>query len=111
MKNEKDEFYLESILESIGYVQSFTKGVAKSRFTSDLLIQSATLKQLENIGEAAKNLGDNTKKENPAIPWGDIIGTRNILIHNYLKVDLDKIWNTVTTDLPILKSGIKKILK
>ena len=111
MTKETDEFYLRGILESISYIRSFTKGVTQGRFVKDVLIQSATLKQLENIGEAVKNISEDLKEKNPAVSWGNIIGTRNILIHNYLKVDLDKIWSTVVDDLPVLKIELEKMLK
>jgi len=111
MTHEKDEFYLKNILDSIKYIRSFIKGVSQIRFAKDVLIQSATLKQLENIGEAVKNISNDLKEKNPTIAWSNIIGTRNILIHNYLKVDLDKIWETVVDDLPVLKSELEKMLK
>ncbi|MDO8444167.1 MAG: DUF86 domain-containing protein [bacterium] len=111
MIDDKDDFYLKSMLESISYIQSFLKGVTQKRFTTDIMINSATLKQFENLGEAAKKISDKLKEKYPYIVWGRIIGTRNILIHNYLKVDLDQIWKTAKNDLPLLKKQIAEIIK
>ncbi len=111
MINDKDEFYLKSMLESISYIQSFLKGITQKRFATDIMVNSATLKQFENLGEAAKKISDKLKENCPDIVWSRIIGTRNILIHNYLKVDLDQIWSTAKNDLPLLKKQITDILK
>jgi len=75
------------------------------------MINSATFKQFENLGEAANKISDKIKKKCPEVVWQQIIATRNILIHNYTRVDLDKVWNTTRNDLPLLKKQISYILK
>ena len=66
----------------------------------------ASIKQIEIIGEAAKNLSDETKQNYPTIEWREISGLRNILVHEYFGVDIDLIWQIIQTDIPNLKSKL-----
>ena len=65
---------------------------------------------LKIIGEAASKVSADTRSQNTSIPWQDITGMRNRLIHAYFDVDLDTVWSTVTRDLPVLKAELEKIL-
>ncbi|MEM2882202.1 MAG: HepT-like ribonuclease domain-containing protein [Candidatus Bathyarchaeia archaeon] len=73
--------------------------------------QYAVLRALEIIGEATKNLSEELKSEHRRIPWKDIAGMRDKLIHEYFGVDLELIWETIERELPELKGEILKILK
>lgn len=64
---------------------------------------NATIKQIENIGEAIKNLEKNFTDQYPQVPWAEIKAMRNILIHEYWQTDLDEIYHTATSDIPALK--------
>jgi uncharacterized protein with HEPN domain len=68
------------------------------------------VRELEIIGEAASNVSRETRSLSTGIPWQDITGMRNRLIHAYFDVDLDTVWSTVTKDLPVLKAELEKIL-
>ena len=68
------------------------------------------IRELEIIGEAASKVSPEIRSQNHAIPWQDITGMRNRLIHAYFDVDLDSVWSTVTKDLPTLKAELQKIL-
>jgi uncharacterized protein with HEPN domain len=68
------------------------------------------IRELEIIGEAASKVSSDIRSQHPSIPWQDITGMRNRLIHAYFDVDLDTVWRTVSQDLPILKSNIERIL-
>jgi len=70
------------------------------------LIQSAVIRELEIIGEAAKNVSVETKSKHPDIPWKQMSGLRDKLIHDYFGVDLDAVWETVKRDLPVLKEKL-----
>ena len=109
---KKNHFiFVEHILESINNIWDFMKNVGKDGFFKDKEKQSAVIRQIEIIGEAAKNLPDSFKKKYPQIPWQKISGARDKLIHHYFGVDLDAVWDIVIEDLPFLKSQIEKILK
>lgn len=107
MKDNK--VYLLQILEFIGKIESYTRG-GRDEFLNSPMIQDAVIRNFELIGEAAKMVSDQIKKEHPDIPWRKIAGFRDILIHRYMGVDMDAVWNVVISDLPAFKAGIVSIL-
>ncbi|MBU1204080.1 MAG: DUF86 domain-containing protein [Nanoarchaeota archaeon] len=110
MKREECIF-IKDILEQIMLIQRFTKNVPKEMFERDLNLRDATIRRLEIIGEAVKNISKETKHKYPKIKWKNVSGTRDILIHAYFGVDMDLIWKAVKVDIPILKKQMQKILK
>ena len=105
-----DSAYLKHILQSANKIQRFTKNIGYEDFMKNDLIQSAVLREIEIIGEAAKYLGAETKNLNKEIPWAEIAKMRDKLIHAYFGVDLDIVWETVKKDIPFLKKHIRKIM-
>ena len=89
---------------------SFVKGRSRNDLDSDEKLELAVIRLVEVIGEAAKNLSQEFKDKNPQIPWKQIMGTRDRLIHGYFDVDPDVIWTIVTRDLPYLTGELKKLL-
>ena len=75
----------------------------------DEMVQSAVIRQLEIVGEAVRNLSDELKTREAAVPWRDIAGTRDKLIHGYFNVKLDVVWNVVVRELPSLSQHIQRI--
>jgi uncharacterized protein with HEPN domain len=104
-------FFLEHIKECIYRIERFTNHVEEKDFLKDELIQSATIRQIEVIGEAVKNLPIDFINKYPHIPWGDIAGTRDKMIHYYFGVDLKLVWKIASDDLPLLKSQVEQIIK
>lgn len=102
--------FAKHILDSIDAIYSFLGNLPKEELEKDRLRQSAIIRELEIIGEAVKNLPDSIKKEHPDMPWKEIAGMRDKLIHHYFGVDLDIIWNVIKENLPKLKETIKDIL-
>ena len=101
--------FIQDIIENIKDVESFSNGLTKEKFEKDKLKQSAIIRSLEIIGEAVKNIPDSFRKKYPIIPWRDIAGFRDVLSHAYFGVSMDRVWNIIEKDLPILKKNIEKI--
>lgn len=96
------------ILEAIEEIIKYTNGIDLIEFKSNSMIKYATIKQMEIIGEAAKNLTETAQLSYPDVEWRQISGLRNILVHQYFGIDSDLIWQIVRTDIPILKSKLEK---
>ena len=104
-----NSIYLEHILESISNVENFSEKLTKESFSKDRLRQSAIIRELEIIGEAVKNLSQDFRKNYSSIKWISIAGFRDKLVHHYFGVNLERVWNVIQKDIPILKNQIKKV--
>lgn len=101
--------FIEDITKSIKNIEEFTKGINKEKFLRDKLRQSAVIRQLEIIGEAAKNVPPSFSEKYPKIPWKEISGFRDILSHAYFGVSIERVWNIIEKDLSALKKEIGRI--
>lgn len=110
MKRDKSLF-LNDILESIEHIEDFVEGISEDKFYDNELIKSAVIRKIEIIGEAAKNIPEEFRKKYNFIPWRDITGIRDVIIHAYFGVDTHTIWKVINEDLPILKENIEKVIK
>lgn len=104
-----DSLYLRHILEAIGKIERYAR-VGRAEFMEATHWQDAVIRQLEIIGEAVKHLGPETVGQQPEIPWRDIAGMRDVLIHNYMGVDLDAVWKVTEVDLPRLRRAVEELL-
>jgi uncharacterized protein with HEPN domain len=104
-----DSVYLNHILDSIYQIEEYTEGLNKEEFLATRLVQDGTIRQIEIIGEAIKNVSEPLKEKYSHIPWKEIAGMRDKLIHNYFGVDIDAVWDVVKKDIPILKGEILTI--
>ena len=110
MMKKADIVYLKHIRDAISRIEEYTKAVGYEDFIKNDLIQDGVIRQLEIIGEATKRISTQFKSNNPHIPWRDIAGMRDKLIHDYFGVDIEAVWDTVKRDIPALKKEVKKIL-
>lgn len=98
---------LDHIEEAVALAGSHTRGDLES----DRVFFLALLKLVEIVGEAAARISGATREAHPAVPWREMIGTRNRLVHGYDAVDYDILWNIATSDFPPLAGQIKAMLK
>ena len=105
-----DQLYLLNIKECIDRIESYTID-GKAVFLENTMIQDAVIRNFEIIGEATKRLPTEFREKYPDIPWQQMAGFRDVLIHDYLKVNLNRVWATIEHNLPQLKAAIETILK
>jgi len=108
--SEKDTARVLHILDAITEIESFLKGVDYTAFEKSSLLQSACIRQLEIIGEAASHISDASKKNVSDIGWREITGLRNILIHEYFGIDIRLVWEIIMKDIPSFKTKIEQLL-
>lgn len=104
-----DRLYLEHILNCIRRIEDYTKG-DKSLFMESALVQDAVTRNLQTMAESTQRISDALKSSNPTVDWTAISGFRNILVHDYLGLDLERMWGVVNRRLPLLKADIERML-
>lgn len=102
---------IEDILDAISRIEKYTAELSSEQFSADRKTVDAVVRNLEVIGEATRHLIADREDLPPDIPWPDIAGMRNVLIHEYFGVDLAIIWQTVTRDLPELRLQLQRLLE
>jgi len=108
MRSERER--LLDILEAIERIEKYADE-GKETFEADELIQTWIVHHITIIGEACRTLSDDFQARYANVPWADIVGMRNILVHHYFGIDKDAVWSVVEKDLPELKLNIQAILK
>ena len=109
MTEKKEDIFIRHILENIEKIEEFSKGLSKKDLENDELRKYAIVRAIEVIGEAVKNLSQEFKEKHKDIPWKDIIGTRDIMIHRYFGVDSEVVWDIIENNLPDLKKKLKSV--
>ena len=105
--------YLEHIIQAIQRIKRYTDDMSEVAFLENELVQDAVIRNIEIIGEAARNIERNNPvfaAQHAEIPWGVIYAMRNRVAHGYFKVDLEIVWNTIHHDLPGLAKEISRLL-
>ena len=110
IKDREFSDYLNDILEAIDDIQSFIKDMSFTDLESDKKTLYAVIRCLEILGEAVRKIPKNVKERYPDIPWKEIAGIRDKLIHEYFGVDTQTIWDTIQEDLSPLKETITNII-
>lgn len=105
-----DSIYLKHILESIRRIEEDTRE-GREKFLASHTLQDAVLRNLQTLSESTQHLAEHLKSQCPEIEWGRIAAFRNVLVHNYLGVDMERIWEIVQRDLPPVKRAAAVLLR
>ena len=105
-----DRIRLMHILDAIMEIESYLEHADLDAFLSNSMMRFASIKQLEIIGEAGNHISQETKDRFESVEWAQIVGMRNIFVHEYFGVDASIVWQIIQHDLPELRSKIEKII-
>ncbi len=110
MSKRRDVDWLQDIIEAITRIRHYTAEMTFTAFLEDLKTQDAVIRNLEIIGEATKQLSPNLRAQHDHIPWRNMAGMRDKLIHDYFGVNFDVVWEVISEDLPRLAFQLPTIL-
>ena len=105
-----DCIYIDHILDCIGWIARYTAD-GRDSFLSDRKTQSATLREFQTLAESTQRLSTGLKEAHPEVPWDSISGFRNILVHDYLGIRLERVWEIIERDLPVLRGALENIMR
>jgi uncharacterized protein with HEPN domain len=106
----RDEGYLVDMLQAARDALAFTSGLTRSDFDQSRIAQYAVAHALQIAGEAAARVSDETRASVPDVPWVQIVGMRNRLVHDYGRIDRDILWDTISADVPALVAVLERIV-
>ena len=107
MRSDAD--LLRDMLDAIVAIEKH-RPASRANFDASEPIQSHLLHQIQIIGEAVTRISESLQLKHPEVPWRQIAGMRNAIVHAYFQIDFNEVWNTVANDIPLLKPQIEKIL-
>ena len=107
MDKKDDLVYLDHIIDAINAIEEYTKGMKKENFLEDKKTQDAVIREITIIGEAAALISDSFKERYKDIPWTEMKGTRNKIVHGYFSIDLNILWHLIIKDIRELKIKLK----
>ena len=111
-KKRKDwRLYLLDMLECIKRIENYVEGLSYEQFLMDDKTKDAVVRNIEIIGEAARNIPKEIQTRYSHIPWAEIISTRHVIAHDYFDLDYEIIWSIIVQDIPLLKRELELILK
>lgn len=107
--SDSDQALLDHILECIEHAEEYTAS-GRDEFESSTMVQDATVRKLQVLAESTQRLSEEIKSTEPEIPWRQIAGFRNTLVHGYLDIDEKLVWVVIEDDLPGLKEAISRMI-
>ncbi len=106
----RDDAYLLDILTAARRILLYADGLSWERFRDESLMQDAILRNLLVVGEAAQRISEGLKDQHPEVPWRPMAGMRNWIVHEYFRLDMERIWQTVREDVPALIASIEPLV-
>jgi len=107
----KDEsVYLRHVLRCIERIEEYTSG-GRNAFLSSPIVQDATLRNLQTLAESTQRLSESLKAKRKEIDWEALSGFRNVLVHDYLGIDLERVFDSIENDLPGLRAAVESLLR
>lgn len=110
-KKRSVKLFFADVLESTGNIRAYSRDMSYDEFKRDKKTIDAVVRNLEIIGEAVKNIPEEIKERHPEVDWKVAAGMRDKLIHRYFGISIQIIWETITNDLPVFESQIKKVFE
>ena len=107
---QRDVQLLLDMLESAKLATRYVAECSKTDFLSEMQLQDAVIRRLGIVGEASRRISETTRQTFPTVPWSEISGMRNRLIHEYDDLDLDIVWETIKNSLPLLIEELERIV-
>jgi uncharacterized protein with HEPN domain len=111
MPPDKDHIRIQHMIDAAERIVAFTDEISKDQFLKDEKLNLAVVRLFEILGEAANNISDDLREKYHDVPWSEIAGVRNRLIHGYFDVDLNIVWQIIQQDVPPLLSRLHNITK
>jgi uncharacterized protein with HEPN domain len=111
MPHRRDRVFIAQMVEAADAALEFTDGHTAVSFAGDRLVGYAVVRAIQLIGQAARGVSGELQTAHPEIPWREMIGMRNVVVHDYADVDLALVWKTVRDDLPGLVERLNAILE
>jgi uncharacterized protein with HEPN domain len=111
MPHRRDRVFIAQMVEAAEAALEFTSEQTAESFAGDRLVAFAVVRAIQLVGQAARGVSEELQASHPEIPWREMIGMRNIVVHDYADVDLALVWKTVRADLPRLVERLKAILE
>jgi uncharacterized protein with HEPN domain len=107
----EERLRLSHIAQAAVLIADYVNGVSKEAFLSDMLRQDAVIRRIQIIGEAVRHLSHELLTDMPEFPAKEARGMRNVLVHDYDGVNLERLWDTATQDIPLLRKAVEKYLQ
>jgi uncharacterized protein with HEPN domain len=111
IKNRNYFFYLEDMHEAMFRILEYIEGLTYSEFKENNLVSDAVIRNLEIIGEASKNIPASVKEKYPQLPWKQMYGLRNLVVHEYFGIDYENIWKIISEALPENIKELESLMK